>query len=54
MQRASFPKDGFVWAVGKLQLIHSDVCGPMQSFRNHLYFVTFIEMTFPGMHGCIL
>ena len=45
MQRASFPKDGFVRAECKLQLVHSDVCGPMQtpSFRNYLYFVTFID-----------
>jgi len=46
MQRASFLKDGSVWAaVGKLQLIHSDVCGPMESpsFGNHLYFMTFID-----------
>ena len=29
----------------KLQLVHSDVCGPMRtpSFGNHLYFVTFID-----------
>ena len=39
------PKDGSVRADGKLQLVHSDVCGPMQSplFGNHLYFVTFID-----------
>jgi len=45
MQRASFPKDGSVRAECKLQLIHSDVCGPMQtpSFGNYLYFVTFID-----------
>ena len=45
MQRSSFPKDGSVRATRKLQLIHSDVCGPMQtpSFGNHLYFVTFID-----------
>jgi len=45
IQHASFPKDGFMQAVSKLQLIHSDVCGPMQSppFGNHLYFVTFID-----------
>ena len=45
MQRSSFPKDGSVWATRKLQLIHSDVCGPMQtpSFGNNLYFVTFID-----------
>ena len=45
MQRSSFPKDGSVRATRKLQLIHSDVCGPMQtpSLGNHLYFVTFID-----------
>ena len=45
MQRASFPKDGSVRAERKLQLVHSDVCGPMQtpSFGNYLYFVTFID-----------
>ena len=45
MQRASFPKDGSVRAAHKLQLVHSNVCGPMQtpSFGNHLYFVTFID-----------
>ena len=45
MQRASFPKDGSVRAECKLQLIHSDVYGPMQtpSFGNYLYFVTFID-----------
>ena len=45
MQRSSFPKDGQVRADRKLQLVHSDVCGPMQtpSFGNFLYFVTFID-----------
>jgi transposase InsO family protein len=45
MQRSSFPKDGTVRATKKLQLVHSDVCGPMQtpSFGNYLYFVTFID-----------
>ena len=45
MQCSSFPKDGSVRATRKLQLIHSDVCGPMQtpSFGNHFYFVTFID-----------
>ena len=45
MQRASFLKDGSVRAVKKLQLVHSDVCGPMRtpSFGNFLYFVTFID-----------
>ena len=32
MQRASFPKDGLVRAERRiLQLIHSDICGPMQT-----------------------
>ena len=45
MQCASFPKDGSIRAECKLQLIHSDVCGPMQtpSFGNNLYFVNFID-----------
>ena len=45
MQRASFPIDGSIIAERKLQLVHSDVCGPMrtQSFGNHLHFVTFID-----------
>ncbi len=32
-------------ATHKLQLVHSDVCGPMQtpSFGNYLYFVTFLD-----------
>ena len=32
-------------AMHKLQLVHSDVCSPMQtlSFGNYLYFVTFID-----------
>ena len=45
MHCSSFPKDGSVRAVHKLQVIHSDVCSPMQtpSFGNYLYFVTFID-----------
>ena len=45
MQRSSFPKDGSLRSDRKLQLVHSDVCGPMQtpSFGNYLYFVTFID-----------
>ena len=31
MQRSSFPKYGSVRATQKLQLVHSDVCGPMQT-----------------------
>ena len=30
MQHSSFRKDGSIRATCKLQLIHSDVCGPMQ------------------------
>ena len=40
-----FPKDGCVLATRcKLELVHSDVCGPMQtlSFGNHSYFLNFI------------
>jgi len=45
MHRQAFKKDGVVRAVRKLQLIHSDVCGPMrtQSLGGHWYFVTFID-----------
>ena len=45
MQHSSFSKDGFVRANEKMQLFQSDVCGLMQtpSFRNYLYFVTFID-----------
>ncbi|MCO5581903.1 hypothetical protein L7F22_035792 [Adiantum nelumboides] len=37
--------DGSVRATRKLQLVHSDVCGPMRtpSVGNSLYFVTFID-----------
>ncbi|MCO5554729.1 hypothetical protein L7F22_008263 [Adiantum nelumboides] len=37
--------DGFVKWTQKLQLVHSDVCGPMRtpSMGNSLYFVTFID-----------
>ena len=45
MQRSSFIKDGLVRATRKLQFVHSDDCGPMQthSLGNYLYFVTFID-----------
>ncbi|MCO5555332.1 hypothetical protein L7F22_008878 [Adiantum nelumboides] len=45
MQRSKFPKDGSVRATCRLQLVHSDVCEPMQtpSLGNYLYFVTFID-----------
>ena len=45
MQHSSFPKDGQLRADRKLQLVHSDVYGLMQtpSFGNFLYFVTFID-----------
>jgi len=46
MQRAMFPKDGSIRATCRLQLVHSDVCGPMQtlSLGNYLdFFVTFID-----------
>ncbi|RYA37643.1 hypothetical protein DD603_24250, partial [Enterobacter cloacae complex sp. 2DZ2F2B] len=45
MQRSRFPKDGSARATCRLQLVHSDVCGPMQtpSLGNYLYFVTFID-----------
>ncbi|MCO5581796.1 hypothetical protein L7F22_035685 [Adiantum nelumboides] len=45
MHRFAFSQDGSVRATRKLQLVHSDVCGPMRtpSVGNSLYFVTFID-----------
>ncbi|MCO5606361.1 hypothetical protein L7F22_060549 [Adiantum nelumboides] len=45
MHRFAFSQDGSVRATRKLQLVHSDVCGPMRtpSVANNLYFVTFID-----------
>ncbi|MCO5609052.1 hypothetical protein L7F22_063273 [Adiantum nelumboides] len=45
MHRFAFSQDGFVRVTQKLQLVHSDVCGPMRtpSMGNSLYFVTFID-----------
>ena len=43
--RASFPSDGGTRATQVLELVHSDVCGPMKtlSFGGARYFVTFID-----------
>jgi hypothetical protein len=45
MQRNSFKPVGAVKSTRKLQLVHSDVCGPMQteSIGGCKYFVTFID-----------
>ena len=45
MHRKPFKSVGDVRSVRKLQLVHSDVCGPMQteSIGGHKYFVTFID-----------
>ncbi|MCO5600359.1 hypothetical protein L7F22_054470 [Adiantum nelumboides] len=45
MHRFAFSQDGSVRATRKLQLVHSDVCGPMRtpSVGNSLYFVTLID-----------
>ncbi|MCO5608214.1 hypothetical protein L7F22_062420 [Adiantum nelumboides] len=45
MHRFAFSQDGSVRVTQKLQLVHSDVCGPMRtpSVGNSLYFVTFID-----------
>ncbi|MCO5610117.1 hypothetical protein L7F22_064352 [Adiantum nelumboides] len=45
MHRFAFSQDGLVRGTRKLQLVHSDVCGPMRtpSVGNSLYFVTFID-----------
>ena len=45
IHRFPFKKDGTMRATWKLQLIHSDVCGPMRTpaLGGYLYFVTFID-----------
>ncbi|MCO5586376.1 hypothetical protein L7F22_040316 [Adiantum nelumboides] len=45
MHKFAFSQNGSVRATRKLQLVHSDVCGPMRtpSVKNSLYFVTFID-----------
>ena len=45
MCRKPFPTVGRIWSTRKLQLVHSDVCGPMQtqSIGGAKYFVTFID-----------
>ena len=45
MHRTPFKKDSVVRANKSLQLIHSDVCGPMrtESLSGYTYFVTFID-----------
>lgn len=45
MHRQSFKPVGDIRSTRKLQLVHSDVCGPMQteSLGGHRYFVTFID-----------
>ncbi|MCO5572069.1 hypothetical protein L7F22_025820 [Adiantum nelumboides] len=45
MHRFAFSQDGSIRGTRKLQLIQSDVCGPMKtpSVGNSLYFVTFID-----------
>jgi hypothetical protein len=44
-QRTSFPKDEVTKASKLLELVHSDVCGPMKttSCGGARYFVTFIN-----------
>ena len=45
MHRQSFKPVREIWSSRKLQLVHSDVCGPMhmESFSGQKYFVTFID-----------
>lgn len=42
---SNFLKQGFIWASSLLDLIHSDVCGPIQthSFNKVYHFVAFID-----------
>ena len=45
MSRKPFKSAGTIRSTGRLELVHSDVCGPMQteSLGGHKYFVTFID-----------
>ncbi|MCO5572500.1 hypothetical protein L7F22_026255 [Adiantum nelumboides] len=45
IHRFAFSQNGSIRATQKLQLVHSDVCGPMRMpyVGNSLYFVTFID-----------
>jgi hypothetical protein len=51
-----FPKQGFTWASSLLDLIHSDVCGPIQthSFNRVYYFVVFIVDFFQFTKVCFM
>jgi hypothetical protein len=44
-QRTSFPKDGATKASQLLEIVHTDVCGPMKttSHAGARYFLTFID-----------
>ncbi len=44
-QRTSFPKDGATRASQLLEIVHTDVCGPMKttSHGGARYFLTFID-----------
>ena len=52
--RNSFPKGQATHATELLEIVHSDVCGPMQttSLGGHRYFVTFIDdkSRFPAIY----
>lgn len=45
MYRLSHPPQKMIKSTQKLQLVYTDVCGPMQtqSFRGSRYFITFID-----------
>jgi hypothetical protein len=55
-QRTSFPKDEAARAFKLLELVHSDVCGPMKttSRGGARYFVTFIDDFSRKIHVCLL
>ncbi|MCO5582369.1 hypothetical protein L7F22_036263 [Adiantum nelumboides] len=45
MHKFVFLQDGSIRGTRKLQLVHSDVCGPMRTpfVKNNFYFVTFVD-----------
>jgi hypothetical protein len=55
-QRTSFPKDGAMRASQLLEIVHTDVCGPMRttSHSGTRYFLTFIDNLSRKIHVYLL